>query len=81
MPAKVNEELCAECGKCVKACPIDAITLRAAKAGSAEKRDPQGRPEGASRPHRHGRGRHDAGLMEHILAHLFGRRGHVHGAH
>jgi Fe-S-cluster-containing hydrogenase component 2 len=81
MPAKVNEELCAECGKCVKACPIDATTLRAAKAGPAEKADPLGRPEGASRPHVHGQRRHNAGVAERIWAHLFGRRGHVHRAH
>lgn len=81
MPAKVNEELCAECGKCVKACPIDAITLRAAKAGPAEKADPQGRPERASRPHGYRHGRHNASLMERIWAHLSGRRGHVHRAH
>ncbi len=81
MPARVNEELCVECSKCLKACRINAITLRAAEAGPTEKKDSQGCPEGASRPHFQGRRRHNASLTERIWAHLFERRGHVHRAH
>ena len=81
MPAQVNEELCSECGKCTKVCPLDAITLRAAEAGPAAKRDPQGRPEGTSRLHVRGHRRQNVGLMERMWAHLSVRRGHVRRAH
>lgn len=81
MAVQVNEELCVECGKCMKACRVGAIALRIAEAGPAEERDPRGRPERASRPHGHRHGRHLAGLVEHIRAHLFEGRGRVHRAH
>lgn len=32
MAAKVDKKSCTGCGACVKACPVEAITLKAGKA-------------------------------------------------
>ena len=78
MPAKVNEEICAECGACVKACPVNAISLCAAEAGPTEKKDPQGRVERAPRPHAHGHERHKSRSVERIRTNPLRGRDHVH---
>jgi len=73
MAARVNEQMCIECGKCVKKCPVNAITLLATEIGLSNGKDPQARPDGTVHTHAHARRRHESGLIG-----RFWGRGHVH---
>jgi ferredoxin len=73
MAARVNEQMCIECGKCVKTCPVNAITLLTTETGPSDRKDPQTRPAGTVDTHVHDRRQHESGLIG-----RFWGRGHVH---
>ncbi len=76
MAARVNEQMCTECGKCVKTCPANAITLLSAESGPKDRKDQETRPDGTVHHHVHGRIRHESGLIGRLLG-----RGYVHRGH